>query len=280
MLLATDRPHNISPKIYALDLAIKNTSQEIIAVTDADCIVSPTWLKELAEQFTPETGVVTGPAVYLNRTDVDSLLFGIQHIDFISHNAVCAGSIGSGNVNTAIGCNMAFRRKAFLEVDGFTRFQHFNSGYDSFLAQTISGTGSWKARFMPTARGTVTTSPVQTWGQFLNQRARWSAQTSEYRLTMMVFMISTFIMYLMIIFLLPFAFLYDVWIPVYAWGVKTAMDFIILFIYTTRFRLQHVLPYFIPAAVIHIPFTLLAVLAGYFYRYEWKNRKLGRSFSK
>ena len=276
LLKVTHEPHDISPKINALTYAISKTSNEIILTTDADCVVTGNWISAIISSMSDSIGAVTGLTKYSNTTNVPQMLFGIQYIDYISLNSVSAGSIGIGSPNTANGCNMAFRRVAYEDVKGFSAYKNINSGYDSFLVQNIAATKKWKSSYLSDPTSFVTTNPVDSWMKFLNQRMRWSAQTSKYRWTMQIFMISTFVLYCLLAITLPLTVALNNVLPIYVFATKAVIDFIILYIFTTKYKIKNLLRYFIPAMVIHIPFTLAAVLGGYFTRYDWKERKLGR----
>ncbi|MFA5832117.1 MAG: glycosyltransferase [Bacteroidota bacterium] len=276
LLKVTDEPHNISPKINALSYATSKTSNEIILTTDADCFVTENWISTIVSTMSDSIGAVTGLTKYRNNANIPQMLFGIQYLDYISLNSVSAGSIGIGSPNTANGCNMAFRRKAFEDVKGFSAFRTINSGYDSFLVQKIVATEKWEAKYISDPTSFVTTNPVNTWMKFLNQRMRWSAQTTKYRWTMQIFMISTFILYCFLAITLPLTLFVNNILPLYVFAIKAAIDFIILYIFTTKYKINNLLRYYIPAMVIHIPFTIAAVFGGYFTRYDWKERKLGR----
>ena len=276
LLKVTDEPHNISPKINALSYATSKTSNEIILTTDADCFVTENWISTIVSTMSDSIGAVTGLTKYRNNANISQMLFGIQYLDYISLNSVSAGSIGIGSPNTANGCNMAFRRKAFEDVKGFSAFRTINSGYDSFLVQKIVATEKWEAKYISEPTSFVTTNPVNTWMKFLNQRMRWSAQTTKYRWTMQIFMISTFILYCLLAITLPLTIIVNNILPLYVFAIKATFDFIILYIFTTKYKIKNLLRYYIPAMLIHIPFTIAAVFGGYFTRYDWKERKLGR----
>jgi cellulose synthase/poly-beta-1,6-N-acetylglucosamine synthase-like glycosyltransferase len=276
ILTVSERPKSISPKINALTLGIKKTNNEIILTTDADCFVTKNWLSSTIKYFSDDVGITSGLTLYENRFAISDLLFGIQFLDFLSHTSVGAGSIGIGAVNSTNGSNMAFRRSAYTASGGFEKFENINSGEDSLLAQRIVGTKQWKARFVA-SKSFVTTFPAASWKTFLHQRMRWVGQTSEYRFGMMFFMISTFIFYLIMFISIPLSLYFGEYLMLIPIGIKFFSDFILLFVFLTRFSQLFLLRYFIPAAVIHIPFTLLAVFGGYFSNFEWKDQKVSRS---
>ncbi len=274
-----ERTSGVSPKINAFRYGIRASSGEILFTTDGDCVVSPQWISSSMKLFDENVGVVTGVTLFRNNEDTSRALFGVQFLDFLSHTACAAGAIGNGKVNNCNGSNMAFRRSAYEEVGGYDSLEHLNSGDDSLLAQKIAGTGKWKVRFNLDCNSAVTTAPVATWRAFLQQRMRWAAQTGSYRTDTLVFLVSSFIYYTALVIALlrtPFE---PVCLLLFllAYVPKLLIDFHILKKFTVLTRTEYLLRFYAKAALIHIPVVLLAVLGGYFGRFDWKGRATTRS---
>ncbi len=274
-----NRPQNISPKIYAVQTAIQHCNSEIIFTTDADCVANPNWISTSTQHFEENVGVVTGTTIFSNKNKISPLLFGIQFIEFISQTACGAGAIGLRKVNNCNGSNMAFRKKAYEEVDGYNSIAHLNSGDDSLLAQLILQKTQWKIRFALEPEAQVTTNPVETWKHFFQQRMRWASQTTEYEPLTVFFLSSIFFLYVMLCIFSIVAFWYPtLFVPIiFSLCAKFFIDFFILKKFTHRTNTQYIMKYFIPAAIIHIPSILISVLGGFIGTFEWKGRKLQRT---
>lgn len=263
-----------SPKIRALSLGIQHSASEIIVTTDADCIASPQWIATLNSYFEDSVGLVVGLTIYEKIKNLSSLFWGMQFLDFISYASIGAGAIGRNRVLTSNGCNMAFHRTAFNECQGFESLTHINAGTDSLLAQKIVASGKWKARFAFDYDSAITTLPVLTWKEVFNQRIRWAGQTAYYPAYMMFFLICTFILFLGLAVTIPLS-LYQ-WNGI-IWCVlagKTLVDFIMMHRFTKMTNTYYVMKYFLPTAVIHIPFILISTIGGYFFSFNWKERIL------
>jgi cellulose synthase/poly-beta-1,6-N-acetylglucosamine synthase-like glycosyltransferase len=276
-LLQSDITSTIrSPKIRAMSLGIQHSLSDIILTTDADCTVRPEWVSTINSYFEEGVGIVTGVTVYTQRFDRSPMFYGIQFLDFISYTAIAASAIGMGRVLVSNGSNMAFRIHAFDESGGFDTLAHINTGDDSLLAQKIVANGRWKARFAFDDHAVVRTHPVSSWSEVFHQRMRWVGQTAYYPQYMMFFMISMFIMYLLLAVSIPLSFMYGTLIP---WGVVVGV-FFIDYLFMRKFTLltntADAMRYFFPTALIHIPFVLISTIGGYFFSFRWKDRRMSK----
>ncbi len=281
LLRVLERPAGVSPKINALQYGINESKGEIIFTTDADCFVEPSWLSTCVRSFEENVGVVTGTTLFQNKQRVSPLLFGIQFLDFLSHTACAAGAIGNASVNNCNGSNMAYRRSAYDQAGGYTALAHLNTGDDSLLAQRIASETAYSVRFVLEASAQVTTYPVATWKGFMLQRMRWAAQTSDYRSDTLLFLISTFIYYVLLLGTGIASLFAGEYFTLFAAGYipKLSVDFLILHKFTGLTQTRRLMKYFLPAAVIHIPVIFMAVAGGYFGKFEWKGRILERANS-
>ncbi len=273
----SQRDPSISPKINALNRGIAASSSEIIVTTDADCIASINWISSMVAHFEQGVGIVTGLTTYESSKNISKMFHGIQFLDFISYTSVGAGTIGMGKVNTCNGSNMAFYRKAFDEIHGFSSLAHLNTGDDSLLAQKIVQTKNWKIKFAIDPFSYVSTSAVDTWKDFFHQRMRWAGQTTEYPGATLFFMIPTFIMYMILFVTIPMTIVSWSIIPWLTLGVKFSMDYFIMKKFCRITHTEYALRYFIPTAIIHIPVILFSVFGGFFGQFTWKERTISRA---
>ncbi len=124
------------------NVALREASFDILAFTDADCIVAPDWLKVIDGAFRDEkVSAIGGNAFPPPQTS----RFG-KWTACVGHPA--GGSIGfDANVKRTeqgvafvAGCNSAFRKKALLEVGGFDpRFQ--DGGEDVDISRRLRARG-------------------------------------------------------------------------------------------------------------------------------------------
>jgi len=282
LLQLRGHPPGVSPIINAINEAIKKTSSEIILTTDADCVVGPKWISSMVSHFDDKAGVISGLTIFEHLQDVSSLLFGFQSIDLFSQTACGAGAIGMSTPINCNGSNMGFRRSAFNEVGGFGSIGQLNSGSDSLLAQRIAATPQWKMRFAYEPEAHVTTLPVRSWGHLLQQRMRWAGQTSHYRGSTLLFLVASFLLYLLLFILTPVSVFYLSILPVpfAALIIKFIIDYRIIAKFSKLTNVSGMTKYFFISELIHFPAILMAVFGGFFGSFEWKGRRMEREISQ
>lgn len=267
-------PEITSPKLRALAHGLQRTTAEIIFTIDADCTAPPDWIPSLMSYFDNTVGVVTGVTTYKRTSAISSLFHGVQFLDFISYTAIAAGAIGMGRALITNGSNLAFRRMAFEHSGGFTSIKHINSGDDSLLAQQIVADGTWHARFAYQPEAHVATLPALNVREFFQQRMRWVGQTAYYPADMMFFMICTFLLFVGFAISIPLSVVVPFAGPWMILAGLFAVDFIMMKKFTTLISARDTLRYFLPTALIHIPYILISTFGGYFFSFEWKNRTM------
>ncbi len=275
-------PSGISPIINAMNEAIKNTSSEIILRTDADCVVGPNWISSMVRYFDETVGVISGLTLLENGQNIPFLLFGFQCIDLFSQTACGAGAIGMKAPINCNGSNMGFRRSAFSDVGGFASMTKINSGSDSLLAQRIAATPPWKMRFAYEPATHVTTLPVTSWRQLLQQRMRWAGHTPHYRASTLFFLVASFFLYLLIFLFAPVSVFYFsiVSLPFAVLLIKFIVDYWIIFKFSKLTEVVGMMKYFFVSELIHFPVILAAVLGSFFGSFEWKGRLMKREISQ
>jgi cellulose synthase/poly-beta-1,6-N-acetylglucosamine synthase-like glycosyltransferase len=156
-----------------------------------------------------------------------------------------------------------------------------NTGDDSLLAQRIASETTYEVRFVIDPAAQVTTYPVATWKGFMLQRMRWAAQTSDYRADTLLFLVATFIYYLLLLGTGIASLFSREYVLLFIAGYvpKLVIDYIILYAFTGLTHTRPLMKFYIPAAIIHIPVIFMAVAGGYFWKFEWKGRILERAHS-
>ncbi len=263
-----------SPKVRALSQAIVLSDSDIIITTDADCTAPQDWIRSINSFFEAGVGLVAGLTVYAPSPSLNRFFWGIQHLDFLSYSAVGAGSIGNGRVIMSHGSNMAFLRSAYDACGGFPALAHINSGTDSLLAQRITRDGKWQSRFAFSSGSTITTAAVDTWGEMFRQRLRWVGQTAYYPLDLILFMSCTFIMFLLLPVAIPWTFIEWNIVPWIVLAAMQTVDYLTMRRFSTITGTMESMRYYIPTAVLHIPFILVSTIGGYFFSFRWKQRTM------
>ena len=159
----------VSPKKYALSLAVAASKGEIIATTDADCKPEKNWLTKLVSNFTPETGMVVGFSPLKPTT---WWMSSFVCIDAIIGNIIAFGSLGWNHAVTCTGRNFSYRKQLFEDIKGFAGIEHILSGDDDLFMMKAARKTNWIIKFISDDQAAVTSFAPTGWHHFITQRTR------------------------------------------------------------------------------------------------------------
>lgn len=165
---------NLKGKTNALANALKIASGEIIFTTDADCIVSPLWVKTIASYYKKNVGFVGG---FTTQEDYNAFV-GMQAVDFIYLLTVAAGSINLNKPLSCIGNNMSYRKKVYDEVGGYENLP-FSVTEDFNLLMAMHKLKKYKIIYPLDAGGLVTSKACPDWKTLFWQKKRWGVGGAE-----------------------------------------------------------------------------------------------------
>ena len=107
-------------KKQAITRGVEAAKGSIIMTTDADCRVTPHWISEMTLNFlNGETQLVFGGVTMQGET----FFAHVQSIEFATLIATGAATAALGHPTMCNGANLAFRKAAFKEVDGFVEMR-------------------------------------------------------------------------------------------------------------------------------------------------------------
>ncbi len=270
----TERVTNISPKKHAISMGIEHSSHQIIFTTDADCIVTNTWLQSMVRYFEDNVGVVCGFVVFNQQKEI-TLFHKVQSVEFLSLVFAGAGSIGLDLPLIGNGANLAYRRNVFNDVDGFSEHKTLISGDDDLFIQKVAHTTDWKIRFAAETSAIVSTSPVLSFREFLNQRSRWASKGIHYHNPFFVlYLISVYLFYTILFLTIPISIYHFKSLPflLIAFVCKIIADFLLLDKGTSLVLRRDLLKYFLLAEIFQIPYILYVGIAGLFGKFTWKEK--------
>jgi cellulose synthase/poly-beta-1,6-N-acetylglucosamine synthase-like glycosyltransferase len=280
LLTVSETPAGIAPKKHAVVTGMARARNEIIVLTDADCIVPPDWLAAIDRSFTATIGLVQGITVYGPASGMHPFFWGLQAMDFLSHGIVAAAAIGARLPLNSNANNLAFRKKAFIEVGGYGSVsQNVVSGDDDLLLQRIAKSGTWSVSFMLDPAGVVTTRPTPTCREVFEQRKRWGSKTVNYPPRQVFFLSGVFLFYCGIVLSLAEGFFRPVFFLVFSamFAVKIIGEYVLLLPGTALFHEERLRPYIFPASLLQLPVVLAAVVGGVFGQFRWKGERFKRT---
>jgi cellulose synthase/poly-beta-1,6-N-acetylglucosamine synthase-like glycosyltransferase len=272
-------PIGLSPKKHAVGQGISAARNEIVVFTDADCTVPDTWLEIIDRYFDEHTGLVQGITVYRKTPGMNDIFFGLQAVDFLSHGVVAAAAIGAGLPLNSNANNFAFRKRAFLDAQGYGELGAVISGDDDLLLQRIWRNAAWRIRYMPDASAKVFTLPTPTPGAVFEQRKRWGSKTVYYNPRQVGLLSAVFLFYVGISaffiagFIRPHCFAFCAGMLL----VKILGEIALMMPGTRMFGELPLRAYIVPASLLQLPMVIAAVAAGVFGRFSWKGQRFART---
>ena len=272
VLTIREIPEGVSPKKHALSQLIDACDGEILCLTDADCIVKPTWVSGIVREFEPGIELVAGHSYIPTFPGKSSVLICMQAVETLIYRVAGTAGLAMHLPLTSTGNNLAYRKSFFKSVHGFDNVLKIQSGDDDLLMQKLAADRPWAMRYCIAESTFVTTNGKETLHELWEQRKRWASKTIYYT-PKIVFVLSMVFLFLVMqcvaAALSPFSF--EIFIAFAATFVAKCVGDLVLILRGLRvFRQEHLLKWCIPVEFIHAPFTVLAVLFGLFGRFKWK----------
>ncbi|MBN2354771.1 glycosyltransferase [candidate division KSB1 bacterium] len=277
LLTIGECPHQFSPKKFAIETAVRHASGEIIMATDADCRVGPKWIEAMVRYFTPRVGFVIGFSQFGRRGQRQNLIERLQAFDFLTLMGVASASCNLGLPLAASGQNLAYRRDAFLSVNGYRRIAHRTSGDDVLLLQLIRRGTPCDIVFANNPLTFASSEAQPTLRQFINQRKRWASNGS-----FQLFLNIPFFLYLLLVYLYNVVLLFAIVLSLlFSFSIilflciilKALSEGLIAGISSIRFNRTDLMKYFPLWFIIQIPYVSLIGIMGTFGNFSWKGRK-------
>jgi cellulose synthase/poly-beta-1,6-N-acetylglucosamine synthase-like glycosyltransferase len=167
-----EEPVGLTGKQEALDLAFAVVKGDVLLFTDGDCMLPPTWAREMLWHFRdPRVGAVLGR---IELAPTRGFLGRFQAFEQPLLNQYNFGSVGIGVPTGCFGNNMAVRAAAVKEVGGFSRLG-YSVTEDAMLLDAVCRGRGWKVAACTSIESVAVTVPKPSWKEFVNQHTRWNA---------------------------------------------------------------------------------------------------------
>ena len=171
-------PGHVTSKKFALTLGIKVAKNDVILLTDGDCIpASDQWIRKMTAPVREEGKTFSlGYSGYqeksgmLNRwIQFETLLTALFYFSFGLWRAPFMG----------VGRNLCYRKSFFMDVKAFKGFWHLEGGDDDLFVNTYATGKNTGIVIDPEAR--TTSIPKETWKDYLVQKKRHLHAGKYYR---------------------------------------------------------------------------------------------------
>jgi len=262
-------------KKAALSAGIPAAKGEWIITGDADCKMPDDWIRSLVSKgFSADAMMVCG----LVKMEKDgTALTAFQAMETAVLQSCGAGSLYYGHPLLNTGASLAFRKQAWLRGDGYSQQQHVASGDDTFLMLSFNKMYPGKVIPLVAPPAVVSTHPMPTLKQVIQQRLRWNGKVKHYpvgtihlvglivMLASMSFVLSVFLLITDRSYMVTFRNIFITrffaeWILLRQWGKLTTQFFSLYEMVLMSF--------FYPL------FTLFSLIIRPFVKNSWKGRKL------
>ena len=180
VLTIKEIPEGVSPKKHALSLLIEACEGEILCLTDADCLVKPTWVTGIVAEFEPGIELVAGHSYIPTVPGKSSILICMQAIETLIYRVAGTAGLAMRLPLTSTGNNLAYRKSFFKSVHGFDNVIKIQSGDDDLLMQKLAADRPWAMRYCIAESTFVTTNGKETLKELWEQRKRWASKTIYY----------------------------------------------------------------------------------------------------
>ncbi|MGH7451757.1 MAG: glycosyltransferase, partial [bacterium] len=269
-----DTMPDFAPKKRAIDMAIRQTTGEIILLTDADSTPGPRWVHEMAAAFAPNVVMVCGYSPYIPR---NSLWQKILALEYFSHAAVAAGGIGAGRPLTCTGSNLAYHRDAYFRIGGFAGITQWISGDDDLLLHKMHRAGIGKISYVAHSAAHAPVQPPRTWSEFKSQRTRYASKSLHYEPSLTLALVLVYLLNLFICAELLSAVggWWTLFVPALTIAIlKAAGEYLYLRHAAKLFDEKQLLPVFPLAALLHPFYVVLFATLGQFAKFSWRGEQL------
>ena len=260
-----------APKKQAIQRGIEESKGEIVFTIDADCVAEPHWVSSMLKYFGKDTGVVFG---WVGIASEQDFFHKIQSLEYISWVGVAVGFAGLGAPTMCNANNLAYRKKAYHEVNGFEGIDHIQSGDDELLMQKIKDQTHWRVSFC--SQSINYTAPCNTVHSFINQRIRWASKGFVYkRIWLQALLFLLFLYYLSFPALFAGSFFFpQLWIHLGIFLLlKSIFDFPVALWSAGRTGKKYLLKYFIFTELFNLVYVPIVSTAGTFGLFKWKPDK-------
>lgn len=262
-------------KKKAIETAVGEAAGDLIITTDADCIMGREWVSTLAGFYEKKKMKFIAAPVAFHRENNFFKVF--QSLDFMTMQGITGAAARLKCGTMCNGANLAYEKKAFEEVGGFTGVDCIASGDDMLLMYKMYRAFPDRIGFLKNDKAIVSTLAMSTVPEFMHQRIRWSSKAGKYddkRLTAVLALVYLWNAWLLVLFVIALfrPFFWRLWIA--ALIFKTGVELFFLLPVARFFHKERLLWRFIPSQFLHIPYVIIAGWLGKFGSYRWKERKV------
>jgi cellulose synthase/poly-beta-1,6-N-acetylglucosamine synthase-like glycosyltransferase len=161
-------PAGMNGKKNALNTGIEAAVNELILLTDADCLPgSRSWIRGMCAGFEPENAFVLGFSMYNKMPGFLNLLIRFETLWTAIHYI---GLALSGFPYMGVGRNLGYRKEVYLQNNGFQGMVHITGGDDDLLVNKLANQSN--CAVVMGKEVTTWSVPKTGWHEFYIQKRR------------------------------------------------------------------------------------------------------------
>ena len=259
-------------KKFAISQALHLAHNDLVIVTDADCVLKTTWIESIVNFYKEKKCKMILAPVLLSPAETF-----FEKIQVLEHLSLIGSTAGSANIGFPVMCNganMAYEREAALEVEKFRKDFNIPSGDDMFLMeQFIKNYGHQSVKFLLSKSAIVETKTCKTVSEFFRQRRRWVSKTKAYtswKILATAFIVLFFNLSIVSLFVSAF-FIPALWSLYFLLTLlKFFIDFPLLKNITTFMNQSGLLKWSLPLEFVYPFYVVFTAISGMLINVKWK----------
>jgi cellulose synthase/poly-beta-1,6-N-acetylglucosamine synthase-like glycosyltransferase len=264
-----------SYKKKAIETGIGVATGDLIVTTDADCRPPTDWLKTIALfKQSAKAVFIAAPVLIENNSSLVQLF---QTMDFMVLQGITGAVVSRKATCMCNGANLAYDRKVFDEVGGFSGVDHIASGDDMLLMHKIWKRYPDEVRYLKARQAIMPTQPVKTWKEFFQQRVRWASKARQYddkRILPVLFLVYLLNLSFPVLLIAGF-WNFNYWLgALLLWLCKTIVETPFFWSVSAFFNREWMTKRLFIFQPLHMFYIVISGLFGQFGKYEWKGRKV------
>lgn len=233
----------IAGKKFPLSVGIKTAKNEIVLLTDADCIpASENWMYLMQDGFQDETEIVLGYGSYFKKPGILNKLIRFETF----HTALQYLSYAlAGMPYMGVGRNLSYKKDLFFKNKGFSALNQIPGGDDDLFINKVANRNNTAIVIDPEAH--TMSEPKRKWSHWWNQKMRHYS-TARYYKPKFKFLLGAYTALQVVLWPLLVAsiLLYSTWwIPVAVFGVRALIQGVILYRSMRKLNEADLWPYYI-----------------------------------
>jgi cellulose synthase/poly-beta-1,6-N-acetylglucosamine synthase-like glycosyltransferase len=264
----------VAYKKKAIKEAIKIAKGELIVTTDADCNMGHKWLASIADLYErKKPKMIVGPVCF---TKEKTFFEKIQSLEFISLIGSTGASLFYNKPLMCNGANLAYEKKAFLDVNGFKEHEDIATGDDMLLMFQLNKKFPSSIKYLKSVDAIVYTNAKKTLKSFWEQRKRWVSKSKHYTnsyviLISLLIYINNFIPLVSILL----SIVYPKFIVVFilSFALKSIADYFFLKTICSFFKKTDLMNLFMAVQLLYLVYVSTIGLIGNLISYKWKDRQ-------